>query len=129
MRVVVLFTRRSELCYYVYIFLVMSTYFCCRLLHFGVMYVSCVLLTNGAAILFWVCMWYMWFNMSVRPLDVKTPGYWWLEFGKFYFSTSARQSNVEPTSSWCSYFGPPGSWLMSVLVGTITLSTEKILEV
>ena len=52
MRVVLLFTRRSALRSDVHIFLVMSTYFICRLLHLCVMSISCVSLMNGAIILF-----------------------------------------------------------------------------
>ena len=75
MRVVLLFMIGFALCYDVHIFLVMSKYFRCRLLHFSVVSVLRVLFMSGVAILFWV------------------------RTGRILFNTSVIQSDVEPTGS------------------------------
>ena len=112
MRVVLIFTRRSTLSSDVYIFLVISTYFWFRLLHFFVISVPCVLLMNGTAILLWVRMWCIFFSMSVMRSYVELMGYWRLDFVHVSFGTSFRKSEVNPPGSWWLDFGLPGSWLM-----------------
>ena len=97
----------------------MSMYFRCRLLHFCVTPVLCVLSTNGAIILLWVLIWHIFFSTSVRQSYVELTGYWRLEFWNLSFGTSVRQSDVETPGSWRLDFGTPGSWLMSGLVSTI----------
>ena len=80
MGVVLLFTRRSTLSSGFHIFPVMSMYFWCRLLHFCVMYISCVLLMDDVKILFWVHTWHMIFSTRMRWSYVGPTGYWGLDF-------------------------------------------------
>ena len=119
MRVVLLFMIGFALCYDVHIFLVMSTYFRCRLLRFGVMSFLCILLINGVAILFWVRTWSIFFRTSVRRSYIEPTSYWGLGFGHVSFSMNLIHSDGEPTGSWQLDFGPPGSWL---ILGIVILS-------
>ena len=94
MAVVLIFTRRFALRSDVYIFLVMSMLFQCRLLHYFVMSILCVLLMNSAAILLSVVIWHILFSTSVRRSDVEPTNSWWLDFG-VSFGMSVVQSYVE----------------------------------
>ena len=75
-----------------------------------------VLIMDGSVILFWVRTWCIFFSTTVKWLDVGPTGYWLLEFWNISFCTSVKNSDVEPTGSWWFGYGPPGSWLMLVLV-------------
>ena len=119
MIVVLLFTRRYTLCSDVYVFLVMSMHFLCRLLQVFLMSVSCVLLINGAAILLCVCTWSIFFSTIIRRSDVELTGSWRLDFRNVSFGTSVRHSDVEPLSYLQLDFRHPGWWLM---LGIVSLS-------
>ena len=120
MRVVFLFTRRSEFCSDAQLFLVMYTYFRYILLHFFLMSISCILWMNGTVILFLVSTWRILLSTSVRQSYVEPVGSWRLDFGHVYFVTSIRQLDVEPPGSWLLDFGTLGLWLMFELVSTST---------
>ena len=116
MGVVFIFTRRSEMCFDVYVFWWFLRIFWCRLLNLCVMSISYVLLMDGAVILFYFHTWCIFFSTNVIRLDVEPIGYWRLYFWHVSFSMGVRQSDIETSGSWLFDFGPPGSLLISVLV-------------
>ena len=124
--VLVLIVKLWELyCYYVLMSMyklwclrtsMMSTYLRSRLLNFCVMYVLYVLIMDGAVILLWVCTWRIFFSTNVSQSDAETPDSRRLDFWHVSFGKIVIQSDVNPLCSWRFKFGPPGSWLMLVLV-------------
>ena len=61
-------------------------------LHFCMMSVSCVLLTNVAVILFWVQMWRIFFSTIMKRSDVEPTDFWRLYFGHISFGTRVTEA-------------------------------------